>query len=89
MYIGSAIVAFLWLLLFTGFSIIERRRKNRFCPCNFPFDNRYFVYLDVTYIAVRHEMVSKEMIYIAVGIHEDGSKEVLAYTTAPTESAYK
>ncbi|MDM5152517.1 transposase [Bacillus sp. DX1.1] len=27
-------------------------------------------------------------IYIAVGIREDGSKEVLAYTIAPTESAF-
>lgn len=46
------------------------------------------VYLDATYIAVRRETVSKEAVYIAVGIREDGSKEVLAYTIAPTESAY-
>lgn len=46
------------------------------------------VYLDATYIPVRRETVSKEAVYIAVGIHEDGSKEVLAYTIAPTESAY-
>ncbi|AWC29250.1 hypothetical protein CG478_013540 [Bacillus cytotoxicus] len=32
--------------------------------------------------------MSKEAIYIAVGICENGSKEVLAYTIAPTESAY-
>lgn len=46
------------------------------------------VYLDATYIPVRRETVSKEAVYIAVGIREDGSKEVLAYTIAPTESAY-
>ena len=51
--------------------------------------NRYVcVYLDATYIAVRRDTVSKEAIYIAIGIREDGSKEVLAYTIAPTESAY-
>lgn len=41
-----------------------------------------------TYIAVRRDTVSKEAIYIAVGIREDGSKEVLTYTIAPTESAF-
>ena len=46
------------------------------------------VYLDATYIAVRRDTVSKEAVYIAVGIREDGSKEVLGYTIAPTESAY-
>lgn len=46
------------------------------------------IYLDATYIPVRRETVSKEAVYIAVGIREDGSKEVLAYTIAPTESAY-
>ena len=34
------------------------------------------------------DTVSKEAVYIAVGIREDGSKKVLAYTIAPTESAY-
>lgn len=56
---------------------------------NRPLHNRYVcVYLDATYIAVRRDTVSKEAVYIAVGIREDGSKEVLAYTIAPTESAY-
>ncbi|MEH7460604.1 IS256 family transposase [Bacillus thuringiensis] len=54
-----------------------------------PLHSRYTcVYLDATYIALRRETVSKEAVYIAVGICEDGSKEVLAYTIAPTESAY-
>ena len=46
------------------------------------------VYLDATYIPVRRETVSKESVYISVGIREDGTKEVLSYTIAPTESAY-
>ncbi|MCM3292251.1 IS256 family transposase [Paenibacillus sp. MER 180] len=46
------------------------------------------VYIDATYIAVKRETVSKEAVYIAVGIREDGSKEVLSYTIAPTESAF-
>ena len=46
------------------------------------------VYIDATYIAVRRETVSKEAVYLAVGIREDGSKEVLTYAIAPTESAY-
>lgn len=46
------------------------------------------VYLDATFIPVRRETVSKEAVYLAVGIREDGTKEVLAYTIAPTESAF-
>ena len=42
------------------------------------------VYLDATFLPVKRETVSKEAVYIAVGIREDGSKEVLAYTVAPT-----
>jgi putative transposase len=54
-----------------------------------PLSARYVcVYLDATYIAIKRETVSKEAVYPAVGIREDGSKEVLAYTIAPTESAF-
>jgi transposase-like protein len=52
-------------------------------------DSRYVcVYLDATYIALKRDTVTKEAVYIAVGIREDGSKEVLSYTIAPTESAF-
>jgi putative transposase len=52
-------------------------------------ERRYVcVYIDATFIAVRRETVSKEAVYLAVGIREDGSKEVLTYTIAPTESAF-
>ena len=33
-------------------------------------------------------ILSKEAVYLAVGIREDGTKEVLSYTIAPTESAF-
>lgn len=46
------------------------------------------IYIDATYIAVKRETVPKEAVYIAVDIREDGSKEVLTYSIAPTESAY-
>ncbi|AUD13479.1 MULTISPECIES: IS256 family transposase [unclassified Planococcus (in: firmicutes)] len=54
-----------------------------------PLEQRYAcVYLDATYIALKHDTVSKEAVYVTVGIREDGSKEVLAYTVAPMESAF-
>lgn len=46
------------------------------------------VYLDATYLPLRRDTVTKEAIYIAVGIRIDGTKEVIGYTIAPTESAY-
>jgi putative transposase len=52
-------------------------------------EKRYVcVYIDATFIAVKRETVSKEAVYLAVGIRKDGSKEVLTYTIAPTESAF-
>ncbi|MBU9675178.1 IS256 family transposase [Planococcus sp. CP5-4] len=54
-----------------------------------PLEQRYAcVYLDATYIDLKRDTVSKEAVYITIGIREDGSKEVLAYTVAPTESAF-
>lgn len=41
-----------------------------------------------TYIAFKRDTVSKEAVYIAVGIHEDHSKEVLGYKIAPNESTF-
>ena len=45
------------------------------------------VYLDATHIPLRRKTVAKEAVYIAIGIDEDGHKEVLDFTIAPTESA--
>ena len=44
--------------------------------------------MDATYIPLKRQTVSKEAIYIAIGIREDGTKEVLSYAIAPTESTY-
>jgi putative transposase len=45
-----------------------------------PLEKRYVcVYIDSTYIAIKREAVSKEAVYLAVGIREDGTKEVLTY----------
>jgi len=45
------------------------------------------IYLDATQISIRRQTVEKESVYIAIGITEDGAKEVLDFTIAPTESA--
>ncbi len=44
------------------------------------------IYMDATYIPLKRKTVAKEGIHIAVGIRPDGSKEVLSYAIAPTES---
>ncbi|WP_077701822.1 IS256 family transposase [Virgibacillus dokdonensis] len=52
-------------------------------------ENRYAcIYLDATQIPIRRNTVEKESVYIAIGITEDGIKEVLDFTIAPTESAH-
>jgi len=45
------------------------------------------VYIDATYIPLRRETVSKEAVYIALGIKEDGTKEIIDFLIAPNESA--
>lgn len=52
-------------------------------------DERYAcIYLDATHIPIRRQTVEKEAVYIAIGITEDGTKEVLDFTITPTESAH-
>ncbi len=46
------------------------------------------IFMDATYIPVKRQTVSKEAVYITIGIRLDGIKEVLGFTIAPTESAY-
>ncbi|MBP1904777.1 transposase-like protein [Paenibacillus turicensis] len=54
-----------------------------------PLSKRYVcVYMDATYVPVKRETVSKAAVYVAVGIREDGSKEVITYCVTPHESAY-
>lgn len=45
------------------------------------------VYLDATYLPLRRDTVAKEAIHLALGIRPDGTKEILNYQVAPTESA--
>ncbi|WP_143115652.1 IS256 family transposase [Enterococcus durans] len=51
-------------------------------------DKYVAIFMDATYIPLKRQTVSKEAIYIAIGIREDGTKEVLSYAIAPTESTY-
>jgi len=37
---------------------------------------------------IRRQTVQKEAVYIAIRITEEGAKEVLVFTIAPTESAH-
>ena len=47
----------------------------------------YVVYLDALYAKVRRENVEGEAFYIALGIKEDFTREVIAIVNQPTESA--
>src|SRR5699024_5238517 len=52
-------------------------------------EKRYVcIYLDATHIPIRRQTVQKEAVYIAIGITEEGNKEVLDFTIAPTESSH-
>src|SRR5699024_8607235 len=52
-------------------------------------EKRYVcIYLDATHIPIRRQTVQKEAVYIAIGMTEEGNKEVLDFTIAPTESSH-
>ncbi|XIO02130.1 IS256 family transposase (plasmid) [Enterococcus faecium] len=52
-------------------------------------ESRYSViFMDATQIPLKRQTVSKEAVYIVIGIRLDGTKEVLGFSLAPTESAY-
>lgn len=44
------------------------------------------IYIDGTNIALRRDTVQKEMVHIALGVRTDGTKEILGYAIAPSES---
>lgn len=44
------------------------------------------IFLDDTYLPLKRDTVQKEAVHIAIGIRPDGTKEVLNYQVAPTES---
>lgn len=51
-------------------------------------DSKYIcIFLDATVLPIRRVTVEKEAIHSAVGIRADGTKEIIAYTVAPNESA--
>ena len=50
--------------------------------------NYSVIFMDATHIPVKRQTVSKEAVYITIGIRLDGTKEVLGFTIVPTESAY-
>lgn len=53
-----------------------------------PLPKRYSVlFLDGMYIKLRRDTVDKEVIYIAMGINEEGYKEILGYYIGGRESA--
>ncbi|MDQ8374072.1 IS256 family transposase [Enterococcus faecium] len=52
-------------------------------------ESRYSViFMDATHIPLKRQTVSKEAVYIVIGIRLDETKEVLGFSLAPTESAY-
>lgn len=52
-------------------------------------ESRYSViFMDATHIPLKRQTVSKEAVYIVIGIRLDRTKEVLGFSLAPTESAY-
>ena len=46
------------------------------------------IFMDATHIPLKRQTVSKEAVYIVIGIRLDGTKEVLGFSIAPTESSY-
>ncbi|WNF89493.1 IS256 family transposase [Vagococcus fluvialis] len=46
------------------------------------------IFMDATHIPLKRQTISKEAVYIVIGIRLDGTKEVLGFSIAPTESSY-
>ena len=46
------------------------------------------IFMDATHIPLKRQTVSKEAVYIVIGIRLDGTKEVPGFSIAPTESSY-
>jgi transposase-like protein len=62
--------------------LVDSFRKRALAP-------RYTcIFLDATVLPLRRDTVEKEALHIAIGIREDGTKEILSYLLAPVESSY-
>ena len=46
------------------------------------------IFMDAAHIPLKRQTVSKEAVYIVIGIRLDGTKEVLGFSIAPTGSSY-
>jgi len=56
---------------------------------NRPLKKRYsVVYLDGLYFSLRRDSVAKEVIYVAMGIDEDGYRQILGFYVGGIESAH-
>lgn len=54
-----------------------------------PLHKRYSVlYLDGLYVKLRRETVEKEVIYVVLGVNEEGYREILDFFVGGQESAY-
>ncbi|MEB3750759.1 IS256 family transposase ISHahy7 [Geobacillus icigianus] len=54
-----------------------------------PLQKRYSVlYLDGLYVKLRRETVEKEVIYVVLGVNEEGYREILDFFVGGQESAY-
>lgn len=55
---------------------------------NKPVESEYlFVYIDALYTSIRRDSVTKEAIYIVIGLRTDLKREILGVYNIPTESA--
>ncbi len=62
-----------------GLEEVEKWRKR-------PLEERYAViFLDATYFSLRRAKISKEPIYVALGIKEDGGREILGWWLGGSE----
>jgi len=54
-----------------------------------PLQKRYSVlYLDGLYVKLRRDTVEKEVIYVVLGVNEEGYREILDFFVGGKESAY-
>lgn len=56
--------------------------------CNSPLEARYpALYVDCLHVKVRRDTVQNEAFYVILAVNQDGSREVIAIESLPSESA--
>lgn len=78
----KCIVAHFSVAKYNSQKTVISKRKNAF-----PIKNRKGIFFSKK-LGIRYYTLTLDALYIVVGIREDGLKEVLAYTMAPTEFAF-